>query len=184
MVRPAQAYEFRLKKEASIMADQSIPAVLPTVQYQRILHATDFSPLSAHAMAHALKLAQTFGAQLHLLHVVDEAAYYWVAAGPDALPLGPLPVDLAKTAENLMQRLVQTHVPAGMVCVHKVIVGRPFVEIIRYAEEEKCSLIVVGTHGRGAIVHALMGSTAERVVRKAPCPVLTVRDPMHSFSMP
>ena len=106
---------------------------------------------------------------------IRQVAYVPDAAGPDALPLAPLPVDLGKTAENLMQQLIKTHLPKGLSCVPKVTVGRPFVEIIRYAEEKSVNLIVLGTHGRGAIVHALMGSTAERVVRKAPCPVLTVR---------
>ena len=64
------------------------------------------------------------------------------------------------------------------------LVGTPFVEIIRYAREHEIDLIVMGTHGRGLIAHVLMGSVAEKVVRKAPCPVLTVRHPEHEFVMP
>ena len=59
-----------------------------------------------------------------------------------------------------------------------------FVEIIRYARENNIDLLVLGTHGRGAIAHMLMGSVAEKIVRKAPCPVLTVRHPEHEFVMP
>jgi len=63
-------------------------------------------------------------------------------------------------------------------------VGHPFVEVVRYAREESIDLIVMGTHGRGAVGHLLLGSVAERVVRKAPCPVLTVRHPQHEFVRP
>ena len=62
--------------------------------------------------------------------------------------------------------------------------GSPFVEIIRYARDEHADLIVMGTHGRGAIAHMLLGSVAERVVRKAACPVLTVRHAAHDFELP
>jgi nucleotide-binding universal stress UspA family protein len=62
--------------------------------------------------------------------------------------------------------------------------GSPFVEVVRYARDEGMDLIVLGTHGRGAIAHMLLGSVAERVVRKAHCPVVTVRLPEHSFVMP
>src|SRR5207302_3469836 len=62
--------------------------------------------------------------------------------------------------------------------------GSPFVEIVRYAKEQNIDLIVLGTHGRGPIAHMLLGSVAEKVVRKAPCPVLTVRHPEHEFVMP
>jgi nucleotide-binding universal stress UspA family protein len=63
-------------------------------------------------------------------------------------------------------------------------VGAPFVEILRYAKEQGIDLIVMGTDGRGPIVHMLIGSVAEKVVRKAPCPVLTVRHPQHEFVLP
>ena len=65
-----------------------------------------------------------------------------------------------------------------------VSMGRPFAEIIAYAREHAVNLIVMGTHGRGAIAHVLLGSTTEKVVRKAPCAVLTVRGPDHEFEMP
>jgi nucleotide-binding universal stress UspA family protein len=62
--------------------------------------------------------------------------------------------------------------------------GNPFIEIIRYAKAQDIDLIVMGTHGRGPIAHMLLGSVAEKVVRKSPCPVLTVRDAQHTFVMP
>ena len=63
-------------------------------------------------------------------------------------------------------------------------VGKPFVEIIHHARDHDVDLIVIGTHGRGAVQHALLGSVAEQVVRTSPCPVLTVRHPEHEFVMP
>ena len=62
--------------------------------------------------------------------------------------------------------------------------GPPFLEIVRYAQEANIDLIVLGTHGRGGLAHMLLGSVAEKVVRKAPCPVLTVRHPEHEFVAP
>lgn len=62
--------------------------------------------------------------------------------------------------------------------------GKPFIEIVCYAKSEEIDLIVMGTHGRGPIAHMLMGSVAEKLVRQAPCPVLTVRHPEHEFVMP
>ena len=62
--------------------------------------------------------------------------------------------------------------------------GSPFYEIIRYAKEQDVDLIIMGTHGRGGLVHVLLGSVAEKVVRKSPCPVLTVRHPEHEFVHP
>ena len=64
------------------------------------------------------------------------------------------------------------------------LVGKPFLEIVKYAKEHNSDLIVMATHGRGAMAHILMGGTAEKVVRKAPCPVLTVKHPKQIFSMP
>ena len=66
----------------------------------------------------------------------------------------------------------------------EMVCGSPFLEIIAYAKSREIDLIVMGTHGRGPIAHMLMGSVAEKVVRKAPCPVLTVRHPEHEFLMP
>jgi nucleotide-binding universal stress UspA family protein len=65
-----------------------------------------------------------------------------------------------------------------------VLVGTPFVEIIHYARDQSIDLIVLGTHGRSALAAMLLGTVAEKVVRKAPCPVLTVRHPQHKFEMP
>ena len=74
--------------------------------------------------------------------------------------------------------------PKSIRCDAVILFGKAFVEILKYAREQNADLIVMATHGRGAISHLLMGSTAEKVVRKAACPVLTVKHPKHLFSMP
>ncbi len=151
---------------------------------QRILCPTDFSELSVGAVNYAVLLAQTFGARLHLLHVVDQAYQYWMAMGPETLPAGPTPDELIKTATKQMEEFAGKYVPEKLQASREVISGRPFLEIIRVAKERKSELIVIGTHGRGALKQMLLGSVAEKVVRKAPCPVLSVREPGHEFTMP
>ncbi len=155
------------------------------IRIQSILFPTDFSELSSHALAYARSFAETFAARLHVIHVVDEAYQYWMAMGPSSLPVGPRPEELVQGCEQTLTAYVQEHLgdlDGGV--ASEVLVGRPFMEIIRYARREKIDLIVLGTHGRGAFSHALMGSVAEKVVRKAPCPVLTIRDPEQEFVMP
>ena len=154
------------------------------VKLEKILCPTDFSELSVGAMQYAVQLAEKFGAQLHLLHVVDQTYQYWMAMGPEAVPAGPTPEELMKTAKKQMEEFVGKYVPEKLQASTEVVSGRPFLEIIRIARERKSDLIVIGTHGRGALRQVLLGSVAEKVVRKAPCPVLTVREPGHKFTMP
>ncbi len=151
---------------------------------QKILCPTDFSELSVGAVNYAVLLAETFGAELHLLHVVDQAYQYWMAMGPETIPAGPMPEELTKTATKQMEEFAGEYVPEKLEASTEVISGRPFLEIIRIARERKSDLIVIGTHGRGALRQVLLGSVAEKVVRKAPCPVLSVREPGHEFIMP
>ena len=147
-----------------------------SVRFRRILFPTDFSDLAAKALPFARELAETFRAPLHCLHVVDDAYQYWTAIGPEGIPLGPPPTEFLELGQQRMQAFVSQHLvgvdPAPTTCVR---LGRPFLEIITYAREQEIDSIVMGTHGRGPIAHALLGSTTEKVVRKSPCPVLTVR---------
>jgi len=155
------------------------------IQLNRILFPTDFSELSVHALSYARAFAEAYDAELHVLHVVDEAYAYWLVMGPNSLPAGPPPEELAAAAEKQMDKFVSEKISgAGMPIVKHVRMGRPFLEIIHYAREQDIDLIVLGTHGRSGLRHALLGSVAERVVRKAPCPVLTIRHPEHDFVMP
>ncbi len=155
------------------------------LELKTVLFPTDFADLSDHALGYARSFAECFGAKLHVIHVVDEAYQYWMAMGPSSLPVGPRPEELVSGSQQTMAAYIQEHLADTKLEIEtKVLVGRPFMEIIRFAREKKIDLIVMGTHGRGTISHALMGSVAEKVVRKAPCPVLTIRHPEHEFAMP
>ena len=154
------------------------------VKLQNILCPTDFSELSVGAINYAVLLTETFGARLHLLHVVDQAYQYWMEMGPETLPVGPAPEEFMDTANKQMEDFANLYVPEKLQASREVISGRPFLEIIRIAKEKQSDLIVIGTHGRGALKQVLLGSVAEKVVRKSPCPVLSVRDPGHEFTMP
>ncbi len=124
------------------------------IALKKILVATDFSEPADAAVDYGRAFARTFGATLYLLHVVDDM---YVRLGGDA--------------QSLRVEAVITS-------------GATAQAIVEYAEKENVQLIVVGTHGRGGVAKLLMGSVAERVVRTAHCPVLTVRRPERDFVMP
>jgi len=155
------------------------------INVMRILNPTDFSEFSAEATKYACAFVEKFNADLHLLHVEEELA----ASLPDAV------VERISSLENYeeelelraLESLNKVLDPEWAVGRHVTIAARsgsPFVQIIAYAKEHDIDLIVMGTHGRSGLSHALIGSVAERVVRKAPCPVLTVRPKGHQFVMP
>ena len=149
------------------------------IALKRILVPHDFSETSEAAVRYALALAHSFGAKLHLLHVSDKARFEMATE----FPLG-----LDGTLEDAVrERLVKILTPREQLDFTPVFEfrsGSPAAEIGRYAKEADIDLIVMGTHGRGLVAHAVLGSVAEKVVRTAPCPVLTVRNPQHEFVMP
>lgn len=144
--------------------------------FKTILVASDFGDASKAAVAYGRELARKFDATLHLVHVVvDPSALPWTAEAY-ALPLVDL---IAGWQEQARGNLLQSLPPeerAGVIIATPA--GTPFQEIIQYAKHHQVDLIVMGTHGRGAFEHFVLGSVAERVVRKAPCAVLTVRQPV------
>ena len=153
------------------------------INLQRILVATDFSPHSQVALRYAKALAEAFHAEVVICHVLEN---------PDLLSQLP-PVDQGYFPPNFLQLqeeqaqvgLSKLAAEAGPLNVRTLLRhGAPFVEIVAAAREEAADLIVIGTHGRGAIAHMLLGSVAEKVVRKAACPVLTVREGEHDFVRP
>lgn len=154
------------------------------IAIRKILVPTDFSETAAVALTYAQALAQQFGAAVDVLHVVP--APYSALAGPEVPSYSPQQLvahweeDARVRLESLLTEAERSALRARLLTR----VGHPFVEIVRYAREESIDLIVMGTHGRGAVGHLLLGSVAERVVRKAPCPVLTVRHPQHEFVRP
>jgi len=155
------------------------------IKFENVLHPTDFSDLSQTALGYACQLADIFDARLHCLHVIDEAYQYWSAMGPESIPVGPPVEDMIEAGKKRMERFRDEHL-SGL--KHEpqtyVTIGRPFAEIIGYTREHKIDLIVMATHGRGAIAHVLLGSTTEKVVRKASCAVMTIRAHDEAFVMP
>jgi len=149
------------------------------IALERILVPTDFSGCSDAALKYGRALNETFGATLHLLHVVQDPYTQPWAAEAFPTPLGEMLVQWEAQARQRLATLLPEGDRAGAVIA--TIVGSPFYEIVRYATEQQIDLIVIGTHGRGPLGHMLLGSVAEKVVRKAPCPVLTVRHPQPEF---
>lgn len=153
------------------------------IDIQKILCPVDFSEGSDHALRYAMAFASAYDATLKLLHVVELPFLpsYSTAGVPDM----SLPVDqIQEDCENRLNKLVEEQKPIHEDIDSSTVVGAPFVEIIREAGEGDFDLLVVGTHGRTGIKHMLIGSVAEKVVRKAPCPVLTVKHPEHEFIKP
>jgi universal stress protein A len=154
------------------------------IDLQRILVPTDFSKFSDNALGYATAFAEKFGAQLILLHVVQDLTWFIpeaILVAPAAMP----PLEEFRTAaRTALDRVVQKMNLPVVKIQTAVVEGPPFEAIIRYAREQNIDLIVMGTHGHTGLAHVLMGSVAERVVRKAPCPVLTVRHPEHEFIHP
>lgn len=148
-----------------------------------ILFPTDFSNGARAAMDHALSLAKDYNAKLILLYVIQDISIAeWYI--PSSISVTDLVEDMQKSAMREMDKWYD-EVAARVKNAEKMVVrGVPFVEIIRTAREKNADLIVIGTHGRTGIDHMLFGSTAEKVVRKATCPVLTVRVAGKDFKMP
>jgi len=155
---------------------------------RKILYPTDFSERSAVAVSLALDLAGLYGAELHCLHVVDAPGEF-IVEDSYMLPLTadyrPDYGELKKSAEAHLDEFISQHMADVKDSIRKtVVIGKPFSEIIHYARDRDIDLIVLGTHGRSALGSMLLGSVAEKVVRKAPCAVLTVRHPAHRFEAP
>lgn len=135
-----------------------------------ILHPTDFSERSGHALRLAAALARDYGARLAVLHVA--------ATSPLIYSEGSLPLDPRLLVEEARAQLDQLQLPINEHRSERHLVeGDAATEILRLAQEMHADLIVMGTHGRTGLARMLMGSVAEQVVRKAPCPVLTVTVP-------
>ena len=151
------------------------------IALQKILLATDFSDCSKRATSYACAIARRSAARIHVLHVLEPLII--APALGEALP-PTFFAERERSAEEQLQEWSSAIEDYGLETTGSVVHGNPFVEIVRYAREHGIDLIVMGTHGRSAIAHAVIGSVAEKVVRKAQCPVLTVRPEGHQFEMP
>jgi nucleotide-binding universal stress UspA family protein len=141
----------------------------------KVLVPVDFSPHAERAFGYATTLAQRFGATLGLVHVVEDpfvtGAWNYEVYVPN---VGELLEALIANAAQQLATLKHSAAAFGLTAETAVITGRPAQAIVEHAKKGGFDLIVIGTHGRTGLSHAVMGSVAERVVRKAPCPVLTV----------
>jgi nucleotide-binding universal stress UspA family protein len=143
-----------------------------TLSLRRILVPTDLSDFSLQALPVAVELATRFDADLLLVHVIEPPLW--------ATDVGGIPVSVPayegehkKRAEQKLQQVARSLAPARARVLLRE--GHPLTQIVTTAGDERADLIVVSTHGRSGLAHALLGSVAERIVRHAPCPVLTVR---------
>jgi nucleotide-binding universal stress UspA family protein len=142
--------------------------------FYRIVVPTDFSPCAEEAWMVAQRLAAAFGSELLLVHVLAEAAL-----------LGPLSADrlrevhdaASKRAAAMLESWAEQGRSKGLSVRLALRTGAPHQEIVDLATDERADLVVMGSHGRGRMSRLLLGSVADRVVRLAPCAVLTVREP-------
>lgn len=144
--------------------------------FDKILTAVDFSESSEYAFEYALTLARQFQSELTVMHVINEPVDLRGFYVPH-ISFEQLEKEIEEGAGKMMETFCQNKMGDFTGFSTAVVAGIPYEEIIRKAEETGASLIVLGTHGRTGIDHLIFGSTAERVVRSAACPVLTIRMP-------
>jgi len=152
---------------------------------KNVLVATDFGEASDAALIYGRALARAFGATLHVLHVAENVFTRGIGGEAYIAVFPDLQKDVEEAARKQLDELLIDNDPVALPTRGVVLTSNtPAMAIVDYAKEAGVDLIVMGTHGRGAVAHLLMGSVAERVVRTAPCPVLTVRSPEHDFVKP
>ena len=145
-------------------------------QIRSILVATDFSDTAKIAVLKAIELVQAFHASLEVLHVIDDP-YEFAGQVPRYLPEADAFLQTLKDAANRdLNRVLTPEEVTHYRATLNMSVGKPAAEIVRFAKDRDVDMVVVGTHGRGAVWHMLLGSVAEQIVRNAHCPVLTVRN--------
>lgn len=142
-------------------------------KFTKILFATDFSENSDHAFDYALSLAKSFNARLSVIHVINEPIDLRGFYVPH-ISFETLEKEIEEGAAKMMEKFCRTRIGDFSNFETLIVAGIPFEEILRKADEAQASIIVMGTQGRKGIDHFLFGSTAERVVRNAKIPVMTI----------
>ncbi len=149
---------------------------------KRILCPIDFSDLSHKGLIYAASFAARYGSRLHVLHVVELPHLYDVSFHSYGVAPDRMPEEATQRAKELLRTAITDDIREMCREVEEELrTGKPFVEIIRTAREEDVDMIVLSAHGHGGFSKTFIGSTTERVVRKAPCPVLTVKPEGHEF---
>ncbi len=150
------------------------------IKLKKVLVPTDFSDSARQALRYGLSFAKEYGAELVLLHVVENLTVGY-ASDLFPVPMAEVFQEISGYAKTELAKLGEEARGHGISVREEVRQGKPSAEIIRLATENEIDVIVLGTHGKGMLDQALFGSTTERVVRRAPCPVLSVRMPEHEF---
>jgi nucleotide-binding universal stress UspA family protein len=158
------------------------------IALKQVMVATDFGEASSVALDYGRQLARSFGATLHVVHVVDDIAGRAASLAGFAEYLGSLDQvqrDAEKAALDQIDRLLSDEDRQQLHAQSAVLTSAaPASSLVDYANDHGVDLIVSGTHGRGAVSHFFLGSVAERLVRASPCPVLTVHHPEREFIRP
>src|SRR3989338_7905930 len=149
-------------------------------EFGKILFPTDFSESAENASRYALSLAKKYGSKVYVIHVIEPFTY----TTEFGLDFSAQLKEMEASARRLLDDVAASIKKTNLDVESALITGEPFVEIIKYARKEQVDLIVMATHGRSGIEHMLMGSVAEKVVRKSPCPVLTIKKSGQTFTMP
>ena len=146
----------------------------------KILVPVDFSDYSKSSLRYAVNFSKYFKAEMILIYVVEPVIY------PPDFSMGQIAIpsinpEWDQRAKEELDKLAKSEIHGDVKVKTIIKTGKPFMEIIEAAEEEDIDLIIIATHGHSGVEHILFGSTAEKVVRKAPCPVLTLREPVKGF---
>ncbi len=150
------------------------------IKFNKILVPVDFSDYSLQALKFAAEYAGMFNAEIVLVYVVEPVIYPPdLSIGQIALPTLTYQVD--ERAKEELVRIGNDNIKNGIKFTPIVKLGKPYLEIIEVARTEDVDLIIISTHGHTGVEQILFGSTADKVVRKAPCPVLTLREPIKGF---
>jgi len=147
---------------------------------KKILVPIDFSDYSKRALRYAIDFSKHFNSELILVSVIEPMIY------PADFSMGQVAIpatdqNLTERIENELKSLEENEIGNQVKSKRIIKSGKPFYEIVETAREEDVDLIIIATHGHTGVEHLLFGSTAEKVVRKAPCPVLTLREPIKGF---
>jgi nucleotide-binding universal stress UspA family protein len=142
-------------------------------EFKKILFPIDFSESTPKILPYVLTMSKTFGSAVHLLYVVRDLKYLTSFHVPHP-SLDLIENEITENSQKMMDKVCNEDLQGCPHFVKKILVGDAATEIIRYAQEEKVDLIIMGTHGRKGLEKALFGSVADKVVKNSPVPVLTV----------
>ncbi len=147
------------------------------ITVKRIVFPTDFSLAAAHALEHAISVALEHRAKMYLVHVIEDIGFVAPFTLTPTSVIEEYHHGIIELAEQNLRKLISPQVRQQIEVEEVVAEGKAFVEILRIAKGKKADLIVMATHGRTGRIHTLLGSTSERVIGRATCPVLAVPYP-------